>query len=98
MPELAWVGDAYLTKSGLRVFGFCPAGSTIFERFRGSNGVGGKLTKPRRQKIMKNPVLQIIRQAHHEGKVIYTAPMLLDPWLLDIWHLNRIQMPFMTEK
>ena len=28
MPELAWVGDTYLTKSGLRVFGFCPAGST----------------------------------------------------------------------
>ena len=42
---------------------------------------------------MKNPVLQIIRQAHHEGKVIYTAPMLLDPWLLDIWLLNRIQIP-----
>ena len=42
---------------------------------------------------MKNPVLQIIRQAHHDGKVIYTAPMLLDPWLLDIRLLNRIQIP-----
>ena len=26
LPEL--IGKAYLTKSGLRVFGFCPAGST----------------------------------------------------------------------
>jgi hypothetical protein len=42
---------------------------------------------------MKNPVVQIIRQAHHDGKVIYTAPMLLDPWLLDIWLLNPIQIP-----
>ena len=42
---------------------------------------------------MKSPLLQIIRKAHHEGKTIRTAPMLLDPSLLDIWLLNRIQIP-----
>ena len=42
---------------------------------------------------MKSPLLRIIRQARHEGKTIRTAPMLLDPSLLDIWLLNRIQIP-----
>lgn len=42
---------------------------------------------------MKSPLLRIIRQAHHEGKTIRTAPMPLDPSLLDIWLLNRIQIP-----
>ena len=42
---------------------------------------------------MKSPLLQIIRQAHYEGKTIRTAPMPLDPSLLDIWLLNRIQIP-----
>jgi len=42
---------------------------------------------------MKSPLLQIIRQAQYEGKTISTAPMLLDPSLLDIWLLNRIGVP-----
>lgn len=42
---------------------------------------------------MKSPLLRIVRQAHHEGKTIRTAPMLLDPLMLDIWLLNRIQIP-----